>query len=244
MSGRDVLRGAVGVGRAGASGRAAGVVLPAIAARGGSGAGHINKASRIAAAGLPAFAALVLIGACSSSPPTRFYTLSDTAPEGTPPAGVGWVHIVGVTIPGEIDRPELVRRMGPNQLSIAGFDRWAAPLDQTIRRALSDDISRRVPNPSPGQQYSVSVDIHEFYGDGSCNVTLRAAWTLKQSPPGIAQPVNEEIQVPSSGTCTATLPGTMSIALGQLSDRIIAGVARLPAPEPGPAPTSGAAPAH
>ena len=213
MSGRDVLRGAVGVGRAGAT-------------------------------SLSAFAALVLIGACSSSPPTRFYTLSDTAPEGTPPAGVGWVRIVGVTIPGEIDRPELVRRMGPNQLSIAGFDRWAAPLDQTIRRALSDDISRRVPNPSPGQQYSVSVDIHEFYGDGSCNVTLRAAWTLKQSPPGIAQPVNEEIQVPSSGTCTATLPGTMSIALGQLSDRIIAGVARLPAPEPGPAPTSGAAPAH
>jgi uncharacterized lipoprotein YmbA len=193
---------------------------------------------------LPALAALVLIGACSSSPPTRFYTLSDTAPEGTPPAGVGWVRIVGVTIPGEIDRPELVRRMGPNQLSIAGFDRWAAPLDQTIRRALSDDILRRVPNPAPGQQYSVSVDIHEFYGDGSCNVTLRAAWTLKQSPPANAQPVSEEIQVPSSGACTATLPGTMSIALGQLSDRIIAGVARVPAPAPGPAPTSGAAPAH
>jgi uncharacterized lipoprotein YmbA len=199
--------------------------------------------SRIAAAGLPAFAALVLVGACSSTPPTRFYTLSDTAPEATPPAGVGWVRIVGVTIPGEIDRPEVVRRIGPNQLSIAGFDRWAAPLDQTIRRALSDDISRRVPNPSPGQQYSVSVDIHEFYGDGSCNVTLRAAWTLiKQSPPQSAQPVNEEIQVPSSGACTATLPATMSIALGQLSDRIIAGVARIPAPAP--APSSEAAPAH
>jgi uncharacterized protein len=215
MSGRDVLRGVVGVGRADATGGVAVVALPAIAA-------------------------LVLVGACSSSPPTRFYTLSDTAPEGTPPAGVGWVRIVGVTIPGEIDRPELVRRFGPNQLSIAGFDRWAAPLDQIIRRALSDDILRRAPNASPGQQYSVSVDIHEFYGDGSCNVTLRAAWTLKQSPPANAQPVNEEIQVPSSGGCTATLPATMSIALGQLSDRIIAGVARMP----GPAPTSGAGPAH
>jgi uncharacterized lipoprotein YmbA len=200
-------------------------------------------ASRIAAAGLPAFAVLMLVGACSSTPPTRFYTLNDTAPEATPPAGVGWVRVVGVTIPGEIDRPELVRRIGPNQLSIAGFDRWAAPLDQTIRRALSDDIARRVPSPSPGQQYSVSVDIHEFYGDGSCNVTLRAAWTLlKQSPPQNAQPMNEEIQVPSSGACTATLPATMSIALGQLSDRIIAGVARMPAPAP--APSSEAAPAH
>ena len=192
----------------------------------------------------PVIAALVLVGACSSSPPARFYTLSDTAPEAPAPAGVGWVRIVGVTIPGEIDRPEVVRRVGPNQLNIAGLDRWAAPLDQTIRRALSDDISRRVPNPVTGQQYPVSVDIHEFYGDGSCNVTLRAAWTLKQTRPENAQPVNEEIQVPSSGACTATLPATMSIALGQLSDRIIAGVARLPAPAPVVAPSPGAAPAH
>jgi hypothetical protein len=153
------------------------------------------------------------------------------------------VRIVGVTIPGELDRPEMVRRIGPNQLNIAGLDRWAAPLDQTIRRALSDDIARRVPNPAAGQQYSVAVDVHEFYGDGSCNVTLRAAWTVKQPHPENEQPVNEEIQVPSSGACTATLPATMSIALGQLSDRIIAGVARLPPQPPAAVPSAGAAPA-
>lgn len=199
---------------------------------------------RVAVAGMPVVTALLLVGACRSSPPTHFYTLSDTAPEATPPAGVGWVRIVGVTIPGELDRPELVRRIGPNQLNIAGLDRWAAPLDQVIRRALSDDISRRVPSPAPGQQYSVSVDIREFYGDGACNVTLRAAWTLKQTLPGDVQPVNEEIQVPSSGACTATLPATMSIALGQLSDRIIAGVARMPASTPVPPPAPGSAPAR
>jgi uncharacterized lipoprotein YmbA len=190
----------------------------------------------------PLIAALALVGACSSSPPARFYTLSDTAPAATPPAGVGWVRIVNVTIPGELDRPELVRRVGANQLSISGLDRWAAPLDQTIRRVLSDDILRRVPTPAAGQQYPVSVDIHEFYGDGACNVTLRAAWAVKQSGPDNGQPMNEDIQVRSSGACMATLPATMSIALGQLSDRIIAGVARMPAPTPPPA--VGAAPAH
>jgi uncharacterized protein len=176
----------------------------------------------------PVIVALALLGACSSSPPERFYTLSDTAPDGTPPAGVGRVSIVGVTIPGELNRPELVRRVGPNQLSIAGLDRWAAPLDQTIRRVLSDDIARRVPVPAPGQRYSVSVDIHEFYGDSACNVTLRAAWTLQQPRPENAQPVTEEIQAPSSGSCPAALAATMSIALGQLSDRIIAAAARMP----------------
>ena len=213
MSGWGFSRSVVGVGRASAAARV-------------SGASRASPLGRIAAAGMPVITALLLVGACSSSPPTHFYTLSDTTPETTPPAGVGWVRIVGVTIPGELDRPELVRRIGPNQLNIAGLDRWAAPLDQVIRRALSDDILRRVPSPAPGQQYSVSVDIREFYGDDACNVTLRAAWTLKQTRPGDVQPVNEEIRVPSSGACTATLPATMSIALGQLSDRIIAGVAR------------------
>jgi uncharacterized protein len=208
------------------------------------GAGGGGAAGPRGAAAFVAITALVFVGACSSSPPTRFFTLSVTTPEAPPPGGVGWVRIVGVTIPGEIDRPEVVRRIGPNQLSIAGFDRWAAPLDQTIRRVLSDDIARRVPSPAPGQQYPVTVDIHEFYGDGSCNVTLRAAWTLKQSRPETAEPVNEDIQVPSNGACTATLPATMSIALGQLSERIIAGVGRMPVPAPVPAPSSGVAPAH
>ena len=178
---------------------------------------------------------LALLSACSSSPPARFYTLADTAPEGAPPSGVGLVRIASVSIPGELDRPELVRRVGPNQLSIAGLDRWAAPLDQTIQRALSDDIGRRQPTPAPGPQYSVLVDIREFYGDANCNVTLRAAWTLRaastvrQTHSDEAAPVNETIQVPSNGgACPAALPAAMSVALGQLSDRILAGVARLP----------------
>ena len=179
---------------------------------------------------MPAVAALVLawLAACASSPPARFYTLSDTAPEATPPGGVGLIGIGGVTIPGEIDRPEIVRRKGPNQLSISELDRWAGPLDETIRRVLTDDVARRVPVPAPGRQHSVSVDVHEFYGDGDCNVTLRAVWTLKKLPGQggeEARPVNEEIRVPSSGSCPETLPETMSIALGQLSDRIVAALA-------------------
>ena len=171
---------------------------------------------------------LALLSACSHSPPTRFYTLSDAAPEGTPPFGVGLVRIVSVSIPGELDRPELVRRVGPNQLSIAGLDRWAAPLDQTIQRVLADDVSLRAPSSASGQQYAVSVDIREFYGDANCNVTLRAVWTVRQTHPDGAPPVNESIQVPSSGACPAALPAAMSVALGQLSDRILAGVASLP----------------
>lgn len=170
-------------------------------------------------------ALLLLLVGCASSPPTNFYTLSDTGPDEAAPAGAGHVVIAGVTIPGEIDRPEIVRRIGPNQLSVAELDRWAAPLDDTIRRVLTDDIGRRMPNAAAEPQRPVTVDIHEFYGDASCNVTLRAVWTLKQVG---APATTEEIHVPSSGSCPTTLAATMSIALGQLCDRIIAGVARMP----------------
>jgi uncharacterized lipoprotein YmbA len=170
-------------------------------------------------------AALLFLGGCASSPPTNFYTLSDTAAEATAPGGAGHVVISGVTIPGEIDRPEIVRRVGPNQLNVSELERWAAPLDDTIRRVLTDDISRRMPGAPAEPQRPVTVDIHDFYGDASCNVTLRAVWTLKQAG---AQAATEEIHVPSSGSCPTTLAATMSLALGQLSDRIIAGVARIP----------------
>jgi uncharacterized protein len=173
--------------------------------------------------------ALVLLAACGSSPPARFYTLSVTTPQATSATGAGSVVIDSVNIPGEIDRPEIVRLLGSNRLSISALDRWAAPLDETIRRVLNDDIARRVPSPVPGRQQWVSVDIREFYGDGDCNVTLRAVWRSKQAgaqPAGVAQPVTEDIRVPASGACLGTLPDTMSVALGQLSDRIIAAVDR------------------
>lgn len=183
------------------------------------------------AAVLSAGATLALFEACASSPPTRFYTLTDTGPEGAPPAGGAPIAIGGVTIPGEIDRPQLVRRTGPNQLSLSELDRWAAPLDDMIRRVLSDDVARRVtsPAPTPQQKHTVSVDIHELYGDAGCNVTLRAVWTLKDpasQTAGAARSVTEEIRVPASGACPATLAASMSLALGQLSDRIVAGVTR------------------
>jgi uncharacterized protein len=178
--------------------------------------------SRVTRAGM---AALLVLSGCGSSPPTRFYTLSETPASGGAAAGVGQVVIGSVSIPGEIDRPEIVRKVGANQLSVAGSDRWAAPLEDIVRRVLIDDIARRAPGSAAEQQRFVSVDIREFYGDAGCNVTLRAVWTLKQT--GVP-PAAEEISVPSSAECPATLAATMSIALGQLSDRILAGVARVP----------------
>jgi uncharacterized lipoprotein YmbA len=155
----------------------------------------------------------------------RFYTLSAVGGDGgsananAPSA----IRVARVTLPGEIDRSELVQRIDANRLRLAEDDRWAAPLGEMIRRTLSDDLRARVPAAS-GEPDSLSVDIEEFIGDANCSVSLRAGWAL--SKPGANQPATrgyEAIRADAPGACTVgALPEAMSRALAELSTRIAA----------------------
>jgi uncharacterized protein len=170
----------------------------------------------------------------------HYYTLSETPPGTrltTPPDMVP-VRLDRVTMPNELDRSQIVRRIDPTQVQILESDRWAAPLDDMIRRVLSDNLTARLPanlvadpnEPSVGEKrQSLSVDIQEFYGDTNCAVTLRVAWALKQ-PDSHSSRSNEEVRIPGGSNCSgaASLPAAMSRALEQLSDRIATAIARSP----------------
>lgn len=187
---------------------------------------------------------LAVLAACSSSPPIRYYTLrpiSGTAVPGGPLPSTGGsripVRLDRVTIPTELDRSQLVRRLDATRLVIIENDRWAAPLEDTIRRVLSDDLASRLSadsvanplEPSTGEKrQSLAVDIEDFYADASCTVTLRAAWVLKQ-PDSQSSRGTEEAHVPGpGGDCpdARSIPEAMSRALAQVSDGIAAAVAR------------------
>jgi len=179
-----------------------------------------------------------LMAGCASSPPMHYYTLTETSasarlsvPDNTVP-----IRIDRVTIPTELDRSQIVRRLDPTRLQIVEGDRWAAPLDETIRRVLSNDLAARLPpgavanpnEPAIGEKrQSLAVDISEFYGDPTCAVTLRTAWTLKQSDTQSLHGT-EEIKASADGACASAgpIPAAMSQALGQLSDRIAAAVSK------------------
>jgi uncharacterized lipoprotein YmbA len=147
-----------------------------------------------------------------------------------------------VTLPGELERSELVARVDGSRLAIYADSRWAAPLDRMIRRVLSADLAARLPPgrvvdpylPLPaGEPRALMVSMHELYGDARCAVSLRATWVLV--PPQAAgqgpAPVvgaTEQVQVPPTGRCPETLAATMSQALAALGDRI---AARIGAPQ-------------
>jgi uncharacterized lipoprotein YmbA len=200
---------------------------------------------------LPAvsLAALSFLVACGSSPPTRFYTLSELTP-GTGAAGGAAarpsaaadspapapVRLDPVSIPGELDRQELVTHEGPNRVRIRDSDRWAAPLDEQIRRVLSDDLAARLPphqvadpnEPSTTDaRRKLSIVIARFDASDQCAVSLRASWTLRGSTQGRQSGI-EQIDVPATAPCPGGLPVGMSQALAGLADRLAGIVAAAP----------------
>jgi uncharacterized lipoprotein YmbA len=179
-----------------------------------------------------------LLAACGSSPPTRFYILSEIAPPAPATAAAARaatpslipVRLQPLALAPELDRPELVTRNGPNRVQVADFDRWAAPLVDQIRQVLSDDLAARLPPgwvADPNEPATsdarrlLTVAIDEFYGDAHCAVSLRASWSLT-NPPAAVQQGSEQVQLPASATCTDELPAAMSRAIGVLADRLAA----------------------
>jgi uncharacterized lipoprotein YmbA len=173
-----------------------------------------------------------MLAACSSSPPARFYTLNQIAPVAAPVAAAGSgaipVRVEPVVIPAELDRPEMVIHSDPNRVRFADLDRWAAPLDEQIRRVLSDDLAARLPSNAvadPNEpnthepRRTLSVSISVFDADESCAVTLNASWTLHTPDAGNRSGL-EHIAQPSVGTCPASLPAAMSHALATFADRL------------------------
>jgi len=82
---------------------------------------------------------LMLVG-CGTTPNPRFYALT-SAP--APPASSSTTMTVAVgpvTIPAAVDRPQIVLTTGPNRVRLEEFDRWAAPLQNDIARAVAANL--------------------------------------------------------------------------------------------------------
>lgn len=179
---------------------------------------------------LALLAALWSLAACQSSPPTRYFTLTEVAAgsarPGTPSAGPA-LQLERVTIPGELDRLEIVRHGESNQLRIATFELWAAPLDGMIQRVLSEDLAARLapgsvasPNePAGDQQRRLYLDIQDFAGNERGDVNLRTAWLLK-APGGSETRGVEALSADANDASADALAAAMSRALGLLADRL------------------------
>jgi hypothetical protein len=78
------------------------------------------------------------------TPEARFFTLRPVAEQPASPtsneAGPGIVGVLSVSLPGFLERPQLVAWSGPGEVRVDEFRRWAEPLDASVQRVLADDL--------------------------------------------------------------------------------------------------------
>jgi uncharacterized lipoprotein YmbA len=100
-------------------------------------------------------AALLAAGALAGcvplkrTPEARFFTLRPVAEPPARPASTATGGIVGllpISLPGFLDRPQLVAWSAPGEVRVDEFQRWADPLDASVQRVLMADLETLLPS--------------------------------------------------------------------------------------------------
>jgi hypothetical protein len=180
---------------------------------------------------------LLALAGCGSSPKTQFYTLLPVASAheassrgiSGPPLQVGHVQL-----PATLDRDALVIQGAGAQVIVSDTDRWAAPLDELVQRALSADLRARLgtaavlapgdPTPAGGAR-ELSVVVQRFDADSAGRVVLEADWMLGAGNPAKPGAIrHESIQEDAGSNNGGAIAAAMSGAVGKLADGIAGAV--------------------
>lgn len=201
------------------------------------------RARRRAALGLllclsAAFAGCVNIG--MGTPPRQpTYVLEPTAPPARlGPSGIA-LGVGPVTIPGYLNRNQMVSREAENRLRIDPLHDWGAPLGEEIQRVLGENLGRLLRSERvitwPWSRHAdivlrVPVQVLQFEPVAGKGVILVARWQ-------ILSPEATQVLLARQSEIIETLPGNnadehaagMSRALGSLALQIADAVRTSPA---------------
>jgi uncharacterized lipoprotein YmbA len=196
--------------------------------------------------------ALALAGCTTRTPAPRWHSVVAAAPvaaAASAPAPAGRSLAVGlVTVPDEVDRPQLVVRDAAGTPQRLDGERWSEPLEAQLPRSLALALAHRLPGTVvathdggalllPTWRLAVDVQRFELQRDPD-RAVLRAVWTLRPGGLGdagaTAAPQVFEVVVPAAGATPAALVAAMAAALDQLSGRIAQTLTPRPLPPAGP----------
>jgi uncharacterized lipoprotein YmbA len=102
-------------------------------------------------------AALLLLTACRSDP-IQFHTLVPTQPGSQTKSAVADIQIEAISVPPQVDRPQIVIRQGNSGLAILETQWWAASLVDELSSALQDQLV----NGNSQRKMSVRLDVQRF----------------------------------------------------------------------------------
>lgn len=187
---------------------------------------------------LLAFGALALASACGSSPPSRFYLLTPL-PDDSGEAGARegddalTIRLDPVELPRYLNVPEIVTRVGGNELELAEYDRWGESLQDNFGRVLSQNVSVLIGSARvaryvwelPGAaDYHVGVAVLRFDAEDGAAI-LDARWSLARGRPKQTILARSSRHVrPVSGEGYRATAVAMSATVADLSREIVAAI--------------------
>jgi len=132
----------------------------------------------------------LLIAACGSSPPVRYFALSpmdsvqQQDPDDALTLGVGPLRL-----PEYLNRSQIVTRGGGSELEVDEFSRWAEPLTQALHRVVSTDVDNMMNGVMVisfpweavvhnGVDYRLLGEVTRFDADRSGRVVLDIQWAI------------------------------------------------------------------
>lgn len=183
------------------------------------------------------------LAACSAPAPIRYHTL--LAPASAVPTGQGGgqaqgqapflLDVLPVHIPAQLDRSQLVVREGNGGLALPETERWAAPLSDEIRAALSAELARGLntqdiaglPRPTGRPIVRVKLQVRRLDAWPGQRVQLEAGWSLGLADGSTARVTCQgrfDEAVASGQAGYAALVQAQQRAIGAMADRIAADV--------------------
>jgi uncharacterized lipoprotein YmbA len=183
---------------------------------------------------------LAFVAGCASTPPSQFYHLTATSQ----PVATGSSEVVAVgpvSVPASVNRPQMVVSVGPNELALEEFQRWASPLQDEIGRALAGDLVALLGTPNvvtsaaaalEPPAYRVAADVQVFESQPGTAATLAAAWTVRRSSDGHVVSGRTSVRQAVSAPGFAGLAEAHSLAIGRLAAEVASAMRAMPAAEP------------
>ena len=138
--------------------------------------------------------AFVLLTACRSDP-IQFHTLTPAQLSGTARGNGGEIQIEGLSVPPQVDRPQIVIRQGNSGLAILETEWWAASLVDELRSALVDQLA----SSNPQRKASVRLEVQRFDSIPGQYALMDVKWRLLSPGDGESAMLNcrSTLQTPS-----------------------------------------------
>lgn len=180
------------------------------------------------------------VAACSSAP-TRFYTLiaPTSAPTRAVTAPAYQFELLPVSIPAQVDQPQLVIRQSDDRVDLLEGEQWIGPLGDQIRTALSDDLTQRLgaedvdglPHPKGQKVYRIKLDVRRFESVPGAYALISAAWSVRGTHNKQTLSCTNTVSQPVGAGYSALVQGHQQ-ALAQLAAKVATSLQSLAAGNP------------